>query len=106
VEFDLSAVPPWGDTDDYGGVSAVLYRSPNGISNLHRIPAGTSVPLHTGPEYAFCEIVTGRGKLILPSGEEIDYHGPELFIFEPGTLHGWKDVVEDTLLLVCLVTPA
>ena len=39
VEFAQSAVPPWGDTDDYGGVSAVLYRSPNGISNLHRIPA-------------------------------------------------------------------
>jgi hypothetical protein len=22
---------------------------------------------------------------------------PELFIFEPGALHGWHDVIEDTL---------
>jgi hypothetical protein len=41
--------------------------------------------------------------LVLPSGEKIDYEGPELYIFEPGTLHGWRDVVEDTLLLVCQV---
>jgi quercetin dioxygenase-like cupin family protein len=106
VQLQRSEVPPWGDTDEFGGVSAELYRSPNGTSSFHLIPAGTSVPIHSGPDYAFCHIVTGRGKLVLPSGEETDYHGPELYIFEPGTLHGWRDVVEDTLLSVCLVKPA
>jgi hypothetical protein len=33
----------------------------------------------------------------------MDYCGPELYIFEPGALHGWSDVVEDTLLTVCEV---
>ena len=106
VEFQQSEVPPWGDADEFGGTAAELYSSPNGTGFLHRIPAGTSVPIHTGPDYAFCQIVTGRGKLVLPSGEEGDYEGPELYIFEPGTLHGWRDVVEDTLLLVCQVKGA
>jgi quercetin dioxygenase-like cupin family protein len=103
VKFQQSRVPSWSGLDEHGGTSAVVYRLPNATGNLHRIPAGTSVPIHTGPEHGFCQIVTGRGTLVLPSGEEIQYHGPELFIFEPGTLHGWKDVVEDTLLLVCQV---
>jgi len=50
-----------------------------------------------------CQIMAGRGKLLIPSGEEIDYHGPELFLFEPGALHGWRHVTEDTLLTVCEV---
>jgi quercetin dioxygenase-like cupin family protein len=87
--------------DEFGGAVAELHHSPSGASLLHRIPAGTFVPIHTGPDYAYCQIVTGRGKLVLPSGQEINYHGPELYIFEPGTLHGWRDVVEDTLLSVC-----
>jgi hypothetical protein len=41
--------------------------------------------------------------LVIPSGQEFDYQGPELFVFEPGALHGWRDVVEDTLLSVCEV---
>jgi quercetin dioxygenase-like cupin family protein len=70
---------------------------------LYRIPAGCSVPIHAGPGYALCQIITGRGKLVLPSDREIDYCAPELYIFEPGALHGWSDVVEDTLLTVCEV---
>jgi len=103
VEFQVSEVPPWGDTDEFGGAVADLHHMPNGACLLHRIPAGTSVPIHTGPDYGFCQIVTGRGKLVLPTGQEINYHGPELYFFEPGTLHGWRDVATDTLLSVCQV---
>lgn len=103
VEFEISEVSPWGDPDEFGQVAAELHRSPNGTSVLYRIPAGCTVPIHTGPGYALCQIISGQGKLVLPSGRQIDYHGPELFIFEPGALHGWRDVVEDTLLTVCEV---
>ena len=41
--------------------------------------------------------------MVLPGGREVDYHGPEIFMFEPGALHGWHDVIEDTLLTVCEV---
>jgi quercetin dioxygenase-like cupin family protein len=103
VEFQMSSVPPWAEPDEFGQVAAELHRSPNGASTLYRIPAGCSVPIHSGPGYALCQIMAGRGKLLIPSGEEIDYHGPELFIFEPGALHGWRHVTEDTLLTVCEV---
>jgi quercetin dioxygenase-like cupin family protein len=103
VEFQIAEVPPWADADEFGQVAAELHYSPNGTSMLYRIPAGCSVPIHAGPGYGLCQIITGRGKLVLPSGQEIDYHGPELFIFELGALHGWRDVVEDTLLTVCEV---
>ena len=68
---------------------------------MYRIPVGCSVPVHAGPNYAVCQIVSGRGKLLLPSGQDIDYQAPELYVFEPGALHGWHAVVEDTLLTVC-----
>ena len=105
VEFQVSPVPPWANPDEFGQVAAVLHRSPNGTSTLYRIPAGCSVPIHSGPGYALCQIVTGRGKLVIPGGREVDYHGSEIFMFEPGALHGWHDVIEDTLLTVCEVKP-
>ena len=105
VEFQTTDVPPWADPDEFGQVAAELHRSPNSTSTLYRIPIGCSVPIHSGPGYALCQIVRGRGKLVLPSGEAIDYHGPELYLLEPGALHGWRDVVEDTLLTVCEVRP-
>lgn len=101
VEFQSSEVPRWAEPDAFGQSAAEVHRSPNGTGVLYRIPVGCSVPIHAGPNYAYCQILTGRGKLILPEGREIEYHGPELFIFEPGGLHGWTEVVEDTLLSVC-----
>lgn len=105
VESRVSAVPPWAEPDEFGQVAAELHRSPNCTSTLYRIPAGCSVPIHSGPGFALCQIVSGRGKLVLPNGDAVDYHGPELFLLEPGALHGWHDVVEDTLLAVCEVKP-
>jgi quercetin dioxygenase-like cupin family protein len=103
VEFQVSADPRWADADEFGQAAAELHRSPNATSTLYRIPAGCSVPIHSGPGYALCQIVAGRGKLVLPGGREVDYQGPEVFMFEPGALHGWRDVTEDTLLTVCEV---
>ncbi len=100
VEFQSSEVPPWAEPDKFGQVAAEIYRSPNGASVLYHIPVGCNVPIHSGPNYAFCQIVTGRGKLTLPGDRELDYSAPELYILEPGALHGWSDVVEDTLLSV------
>ncbi len=100
VDFRSSETPPWAAPDEFGQASAEIYRSPNGTSVLYSIPVGCTVPIHAGTNYAFCQIVAGRGKLVLPGGREIDYSAPELYIFEPGALHGWVDVVEDTLLSV------
>jgi quercetin dioxygenase-like cupin family protein len=103
VEFEVRETPPWADPDEFGQVAADMHHSPNGSTTLYRIPVGCSVPIHAGPNYAVRQIITGRGKLVIPSGQEFDYQGPELFVFEPGALHGWRDVVEDTLLSVCEV---
>jgi quercetin dioxygenase-like cupin family protein len=103
VESEVAEVPPWADPDAFGQEAAEIHHSPNGTTVLYRIPAGCTVPIHAGPNYALCQIVSGRGTLVLPSGKEFHYQGPELFIFEPGALHGWRDVVEDTYLTVCEV---
>ncbi|MGD0741723.1 MAG: hypothetical protein ABSA31_00285 [Acidimicrobiales bacterium] len=105
VGSEVSESPPWAEPDEFGQAAARMHRSPNATTTLYRIPAGCTVPIHAGPGYAVCQIVSGRGKLVIPSGEEFAYQGPELFIFEPGAMHGWRDVVEDTLLSVCEVDP-
>lgn len=70
---------------------------------LVEIRAGGNFVMHTSPDVAFCQIVRGRGKLGLPGEKEIDYEGPELYLFHPGSYHDWHDIEEDTLLSVCLV---
>jgi quercetin dioxygenase-like cupin family protein len=67
------------------------------------ITAGGHFAMHTSPDVAFCQIVRGRGKLGLPDDREVEYRGPELYIFHPGSLHDWHDIEEDTLLSVCLI---
>ncbi len=73
-----------------------------GQMQLVSIARGGNFVMHTSPEYAFCMVVRGKGILGLP-GNDIAYEGPELFIFEPGALHDWHDIEQDTLLAVCLV---
>lgn len=70
------------------------------------IAAGGHFAMHTSPDVAFCQIVRGRGKLGMPDGREVEYRGPELYIFHPGSLHDWHDIEEDTLLSVCLIRQA
>ncbi|MGH2787789.1 MAG: AraC family ligand binding domain-containing protein [Actinomycetota bacterium] len=67
------------------------------------IAAGGHFAMHTSPDVAFCQIVRGRGKLGMPDDREVEYRGPELYIFHPGSLHDWHDIEEDTLLSVCLI---
>lgn len=100
VEFESSEMPTWAQPDEFGQAAAEVFRSPNGTSVLYSIPVGCTVPVHAGSNYAFCQIVVGRGKLVLPGDREVNYSAPELYIFEPGALHGWVDVTEDTLLSV------
>src|SRR3954466_6163389 len=93
AEFEGAAVP---------GVEQIeLHTSSNGTMLLIRMHAGHSFPMHSGPDFAFCQIVSGRGSLGLPDGSTMSYTGPELFIFEPGTLHDWHGISEDTLLAIC-----
>jgi len=103
VEFRSSEVPHWEEPDQNGQVAAQVHRSANGYTTLYRIPVGCTVPIHAGPNFAHCQVVAGRGRLVLPGDRAIEYKAPELFIFEPGGLHGWTEVVEDTLLSVCEV---
>ncbi|MGH2851133.1 MAG: cupin domain-containing protein [Solirubrobacteraceae bacterium] len=86
------------------GVSAArLTFADNASVHLIRIAAGGGLPLHTGPESGFVQVVHGRGALVLPGGERIPYAAPALFLFAPETVHGWSDVQEDTLIAACLV---
>ena len=41
--------------------------------------------------------------MVLADGREFQYSAPELYVFAPGALHGWKDITEETVLSVCLV---
>jgi quercetin dioxygenase-like cupin family protein len=70
------------------------------------IAAGGHFAMHTSPDVAFCQIVRGRGRLGMPDDREVEYRGPELYIFHPGSLHDWHDIEEDTLLSVCLIRQA
>jgi quercetin dioxygenase-like cupin family protein len=102
--------PSWKPFEEYDGkplkqVGLVeVIEFPHGAIQLVEIRAGGSFAMHSSPDVAFCQIVRGRGKLGLPDGTEIDYDGPELFVFLPDTLHDWHDIEEDTLLSVCLVS--
>lgn len=80
-----------------------LAEPPGGLIQLVEISAGGHFAMHSSPDVAFCQIVRGRGKLGLPDGRELDYEGPELYVFLPETLHDWHAIEEDTLLSVCLV---
>lgn len=83
---------------------AELHSTHESVIRLARIRAGGSFPMHTGPELAVCQIIAGRGKLGLPGARSLDFAAPELYILEPGTLHDWHDIVEDTVMSVCLIT--
>jgi quercetin dioxygenase-like cupin family protein len=67
------------------------------------IARGGHFVMHSSPHLAFCQIVRGHGTLRLPDGRDLGYAAPELYVFEPHTLHEWHSVVEDTLLSVCIV---
>jgi quercetin dioxygenase-like cupin family protein len=86
-----------------GVEDVVLHESPNGTMLLIRMRAPGGYPMHAGQDFAFCQVVEGRGKVGLPDGRTVSFNGPELYIFEPGTTHDWHDLAEDTLLAICLV---
>ncbi len=101
--------PSWHPFTEFAGQPlervelAELLQTAGSAMQLVHIRAGGSFAMHTGPELAFCQIVHGRGKLGLEGGRELEYQGPELYIFAPGALHDWHGIEEDTLLAVCLV---
>lgn len=109
VVTDLREKPDWQPFEEFDGkpLEGVRFQDlvepPYALVQLVEIAAGGNFALHSSPDVAFCQIVRGRGKLGLPDGRELDYEGPELYVFLPGTLHDWHDVEEDTLLSVCLV---
>ena len=87
------------------GVSAAaLEFSGSATVRLVAIAAGGAFPMHTGPEWGCVQVVSGSGTLVLPGGQRIPYAAPELFLFEPNTLHGWTDVTVDTLMSACIVS--
>ena len=107
---DVEEKPPWQPFTEYDGkpldrVRLVELLTVSGAElQLVEIAAGGSFVMHSSPDVAFCQVVRGRGKLGLPDGRELDYQGPELYVFLPDTLHDWHNIEEDTLLSVCLVT--
>lgn len=115
-EFDGEAVrasvttdPPWKPVEQWEGqpVSGMqaldVLQTAGATMQLTRIRAGGHFVMHASPTAVFCQIVHGRGVLGLPDGRRIGYHGPELFVFQPGTPHEWTDVTEDTLLSACVL---
>jgi quercetin dioxygenase-like cupin family protein len=104
--------PDWDPLSEYDGKSLERVRDVDVLEVTHasmelvEIEAGGSFAMHSSPHVAFCQIVRGRGKLGLLGGRKLEYMGPELYVFLPGTLHDWHDVEEDTLLSVCIVRAA
>jgi quercetin dioxygenase-like cupin family protein len=109
VEQVVQEEPSWQPFEEFDGKPLErvrvqdLLEPPGALVQLVEIAAGGHFAMHSSPDVAFCQIVRGRGRLGLPGGPELDYEGPELYVFQPGTLHDWHDVEEDTLLSVCLV---
>jgi quercetin dioxygenase-like cupin family protein len=109
VATKMREEPSWQPFEEYDGKTLErvrvqdLLEPPGALVQLVEIAAGGSFAMHSSPDVAFCQIVRGRGKLGLSDGRELDYEGPELYVFQPGTLHDWHDVEEDTLLSVCLI---
>jgi len=109
VVTDVREEPGWRPFEEDDGKPLERIRvqdllEPTGaLVQLVEIAKGGSFAIHSSPDVAFCQIVRGRGKLGLPDGRELDYEGPELYVFLPGTLHDWHSIEEDTLLSVCLV---
>ena len=97
-------VSEWDGSEVTGVENAEIHRSVNGTVLLVRIRAGGVFPLHAGRVYSVCQIISGRGVLGLPNRRELPYRAPELFLFEPGTLHSWG-ASEDTLFSVCEIAP-
>ena len=112
VDARVEDRPGWEPFPEYDGKPlqgvrlVVVEKLALGEIQLVEIAAGGHFAMHTSPDVAFCQIVRGRGKLGLPDGREIAYRGPELYVFQPGSLHDWHDIEEDTLLSVCLVRAA
>lgn len=106
---DVEQTPRWVPFEEYAGkaldrVSRVdLVEVPGGQIQLVEIKAGGAFAMHSSSDVAFCQVVRGRGRLGLPDGTDLDYAGPELYVFLPDTEHGWHTIAEDTLLSVCLV---
>ena len=109
VVTEVEESPRWQPFDDYEGKPLErvrvrdLVEPAGGLIQLVEISAGGHFAMHSSPDVAFCQVVRGRGKLGLPDGRELDYEGPELYVFLPETLHDWHAIEEDTLLSVCLV---
>lgn len=101
--------PVWKPFEEYDRQSlkdvrlVEISRVPRAEFQLVEIKTGGNFVMHTSPDLAFCQIIRGRGKLGLPDDKEVEFRGPELYIFHPGSYHDWHDIEEDTLLSVCLV---
>ena len=109
VTKEVIPEPDWKKFSSYDGkalelVDLVELRSvANAELQMVRIRRDGHFVMHSSPDVAFCQIVAGRGSLILPRSEIVEYTAPELYVFMPGSLHEWRDIQEDTLLSVCLV---
>lgn len=112
VAKDVIPEPDWREFSSYDGkaldlVDLVELRTvANAELQMVRIRRDGHFVMHSSPEVAFCQIVAGRGSLILPGNQIVKYAAPELYVFMPGSLHEWRDIQEDTLLSVCLVRQA
>jgi quercetin dioxygenase-like cupin family protein len=70
---------------------------------LAEIEVGGGLIMHSGPLLTICQVVSGRGTLGLPDGGDWPFDGPELFVFEPDTLHSWHSIEAATTLSIVIV---
>lgn len=73
---------------------------------LVELAAGGHLVMHSAPALTVCQILAGRGVVGLPHERNVAFAAPEVLVFEPNTRHDWHDIVEDTVLSVCVVAPA
>ncbi|QBI20645.1 hypothetical protein ER308_14485 [Egibacter rhizosphaerae] len=77
--------------------------APGVRTEMVHIAAGGHFVMHASPDVAVCNVIRGRGELVLPQGEVLGYEAPELYVFLPDTLHEWRNIEADTLLSTALV---
>jgi quercetin dioxygenase-like cupin family protein len=102
--------PRWQRLESWQGVPfrgisfAALLEAGPGQAVLNHFDRGAEAPTHSADQFAFIQVVRGRGKMGLPDGTAVAFEAPHLFLFQPGTRHSWIDVEEETLLSICLVS--
>lgn len=105
AEVQLTPQPNWADQPMEGVSTHTFFQSGQQEMLYVEIKAGGFFVMHDSPWAAFCQVIHGKGLMQTSDGRGLHYDGPTTILFQPDTMHGWTDVVEDTLMSVAIMAP-